>query len=350
MRKRIIPFVATVLSATIMLSGCSCNPTVPLAFNNAFNGGENAHYPYSETTEYSVSLIDSYESYFAKNAQITDEVLKYDINGTYKTTLEIIDKSSLPSSITSNVLEEDIGNELYHLTTSLNLTAEYSAPYEIYQESDGSKVKEKTFNDVIVTESYFLSSGLSFAPIYSTTQGQTSLVSVNAEHKAAVSSMTFLYKTVYDKNEYTVSTKFDDNEEQIDDYGYDFKTLIDNNTLLFAIRNISVELDSSYSLPTLSPVYKSKQTLTVKNIDERSETVTINGQKTENVPVKELCFSRNDKSNTGTPQYVVIQKDKAGNLDSNALLLEYTEPLISYGSFLCLGGLRYTLTSHQKTK
>ncbi len=351
MKRILIPFVALALAATMMLGACSCVPTTPLTFNNHFNGEANTvpSVNYTETLVYNVKHIDSYADNFSKSEQLTDDVIKFEINGTYEMTLTVMDKSDVAKTLTSDIFDTDIGNVVYRLQTELKLQTSYSADYTIYQENeDATPVKEKTFDDVIKTDVYFLESGHSFAPIWSKTDVKSSYLSINDENKASVYALNYSQTIAYDKDEYVITTVNENNELEPEDYGYTFKTLIDNNSLLFALRNINIEVEKTYALPTVHPTYGDDQTLTIKNKEERTDNnvkIILGGQEqTSSITVKEYSFVRSDSSNTGLPQFVVIQKSKTENIPYKAYMLKYVSPLTTYGSFLNMGGLEYTLT------
>ena len=349
MKRLFIPFVALALAATEMFSGCSCVPTTPLTFNNHFNGEANSvpTVNYSETLVYSVKNINSYADNFSKSEQLND-IISYEMNGEYTMTLKVMDKSEVSETITSDILSDTSINVVYNLKTQLNLQTSYSADYNIYQEDENATpVKEKAFNDVIKTEVYFLESGHSFAPVWSKTEVNSSYLSVNDENKAMIYTLNYSQTIAYDKDEYVITTYNEGTELDPVDYGYTFKTLIDNNMLLFALRNISIEFEKTSSLPTVHATYGDKQTLTVKIEAEGTAndfTITIDGTEQKgNIPVKEYSFVRSDSSNTGLPQYVVLQKSKTEKIAYKAYMLKYVSPLTTYGSFLNMGGLEYTL-------
>ena len=124
--------------------------------------------------------------------------------------------------------------------------------------------------------------------------------------------------------------------------------MIDNNYLLFAIRNIDVAEDQSFSLPTVSPSYGVSKTLTVKNNGDKQISLDMTYNQTainEEVSVKDCSFYLNTTNDSGTPQYVSVQKSASANLPSKALVIKYAEPLSIYGSFSRLGALVYTIKS-----
>ncbi len=348
MKKKLLPITATILALSITLSGCSCTNSSPLdKLTDSFNGDNAPSVGYTETLTYDVKYIDEYVGKFSKNSLITDDVLVFDMQGGYTITLKVLDKTDdAVKNINSDLIDNaNTGTLVYHLKSELKLNTSYSAPYGIYKESEDVKVKEKTFEETIVTESFFLPSGYSFNPIYSTTEGRMSFVQISGKSLAEVVFMEYSTEVVYNKKNYTISEKYGDSEETVAKHGYKFRNLVDNNTLLFALRNIDIETDKSYTLPVVHPTYNTPQKLKIKNLGGSTKTIELNGEQTE-IPVKELSFNRDKSNATGSSQYVLIQKDKVGDIPNKAMLVQYTSPLASYGSYICLGGLQYTLKSY----
>ena len=132
---------------------------------------------------------------------------------------------------------------------------------------------------------------------------------------------------------------------------YVSKQAIDNTSLLFAIRNITLKDQASYTLPTVSPSYGTPKNLTVNNASESTynlSSITYNGQTIENanLPVKNLTFVIGGTKNVGTQQNVVVQKAKSETFPYfNSLLIEYAESLSDIASFSHLGALVYKLNT-----
>ena len=339
MKKKFIPFITAIIAVAVTLGGCSCTGTTPLVFNDGFNGGTSASYPYKETLTYDVDYIKSYGDNFTKSPQLSDDALNIEISGTYTVTLEVIDRndSSKLQNIQSDLLADgvDVGSSIYNLKTHLDITSTYSTG----KEGENPSSPEK--KEFITTDAYFLSSGFSFNPLYSETNGHTSLV-VADDEGLSITFMDYSTKIEYNKGDYVITAKYGNTDQPVKEYGYSYKTAIDNNTLLFALRNISLDVDGQYNLDVVHASYGDPQNLVVKNLAERTENFEINDI-SESVKVKEYSFVRNVQNSTGTPQYVVIQKEKTENLANRSLLIQYTAPMSCYNSFICLGGLQYTL-------
>jgi hypothetical protein len=351
MKRIFIPLTALALAVTTMLSGCSCVATTPLTFNNNFYGGTNAvpSVNYSETLVYNVEHIDSYSDAFEISPQLTKDIIEFDISGTYTTTFTVLDKSDVTEKFTSDILSSYTGNVVYRIESELNLQSHYKANYGIYKEDENATAeKEKTFEDEIKTDVYFLESGHSFAPIWSNSNTKSSYLSVDGDMQASIYVLEYSQTIAYNKDDYTITTVSEGSDIEPNECDYTFKTVIDNNSLLFALRNIDIEHEKTHSLPTVHATYGDAQTLTITNQEERTINnfkLKVNGaEQTENISVKEYTFIRGSSNNTGLAQHVVIQKSKTTNLPFKAYILEHISPLTTYGNFLGMGGLKYTLS------
>ena len=139
-------------------------------------------------------------------------------------------------------------------------------------------------------------------------------------------------------------------EEKLDQTAkYDFKSLVDNTQLLFALRNLDIANKSTKEITVVSTAYPAPQTLSVTNSKEYTvnKTLTVNGEEKANLqfPVTSLHFNRKDGLNIGLWQYALVQKNTNEQTNPKALLLEYASPLTSYGNYLTMGALVYKLTS-----
>ena len=366
MKKRI--FSALVLSiAAIMLLLSGCMGATPLSFTNAFYGStNNPVVGYSETVIYSVKSQDEYDD-LKKDDEITDELIKYNIEGTFTTSFTVLNR--IPDKYNEEIqtdldFEDESRKLIYHYQTTLDVKATYtvSGQYSNYtgesnvtDNSDGSK----TYHDVIESEAFFFTSSQSLSPIWSKNSARyTYLTASNDDGQAKVNVITLESnsKTTFNKSNYTIYNNYvigaqtDKAVESTKTYGYTQKTVIDNTQLLFAIRNVDVAEDSSYSLPTVSPAYGASKTLTIKNNGDKQKTLdmTYNANTVaEEVAVKDCSFYLNTTNDSGTPQYVLVQKSASANgtLPAKALVIEYVEPLAIYGSFQRLGALVYTIKS-----
>lgn len=341
MKRLITTIFSLSLAVIIALLSSGCSTTATLTFNNAFFGTTTEPSPgYTETLKYSVKNVENYNDFIIKEDSVfKDDFATFDYDGTYESVLTVL--GNLPEGIETNV-SLDANSSIYRLKTSLKLKSTYKVTGEVVeggtQNADGSV----SFDDIVESEVYFLKSGHSFAPIYSIgSQKSTCLV---LGEKASIELFEYSYKISYNTSKYKIERNYE-NQTKTKSYSYTFKSLIDNNQLLFAIRCLEIKEDASTNLPVVSPVYGSKQTLTVKNTSDNTKSVTLNGV-TQNIPVKNLNFCLSAEYNTGTPHYAIIQKNSQTEqtIAQKALLLEYAAPLSSYGSFYSMGALVYTLT------
>ena len=321
----------------ILSSGCSSATT--LSFNNAFNGKNEPYSEYWETMTYSVSSGNYKE--ITRSNSIPKDVADFSINGELKISFRTITESDIPADV-KDATNITLSGKIYHLKSELKLNSNYT----VNGKNSGEHVDE------ILNEVIFLTTENAFAPIFSfVKQSYSVMVAKNSAENLTVDVETLESecKTIYKSNSYTI-TKINDEKTISNTYDYDFRTLIDNTQLLFALRNLSLEKEKSTSILTVSPVYGKATPLLIKNNEESSQNVklNINGEEiSESLSIKNLSFSVNDSKNTGTPQYVTIQKSSSEKISSKALMLEYVHPLICYGNFTQMGALIYKLTSAQ---
>jgi len=360
MRKLVIAVCSLIMSLVIILSGCSCTNTSPLSFNTNFaGGGANAadlSGTYKEVCTYDVSYNPSYNASLKIEDSIKDKV-SLDYKGTYVTEFKG-DLVSLPPQIVTDITFD---GDIHYLTTKLELDV---------------TVNGQTYHDSIFNEVYFYSAGQSFAPVYSKTIQKNTFISItNSETSTEVNAdqNLYQYEIRYGKEELICSQKVyaEKDVKDVDIYNFDqtklqsikddtvteytLKQAIDNSQLLFAIRNVTVQPEGSYVLPTVSPSYGEPKQLSITNASESTVTVpsiTFNGVEYKDVsmPVKNMAFVISGTSNIGTQQSVIIQKSASDGFPHyNSLLLEYAESLSEIGTFNHLGALVYKLSSVEIT-
>ena len=332
MKKFLVTAASLILAFCMLLSGTGCSKTILLSFSNAFNDGKDPN-NLKETITYTVEHVDNYgDGLIKKDADLTDDVLEFEFkNGSYVQTLETL--SFLPDSVETDIDTDD--------TKILKLTGKLSIDF-IYVE-DG---EEKTHNDVIETETYFLLAGMSFAPLYSSVKSNFSLVSVT-ETETVVVQNEYTAITEYNKETYTV-TKTSGDEELENEYEYDFRTAVDNTQLLFIARSLSLEEEASANVPFISPVYGEPKELTFKNQAAQSTEVNVSyngGEKVEEtLASNNLSFFVNQTKHAGSAQFVVVQDAESDNFGNRSIPLIYAETLTTYGSFMSMGALVYTVS------
>lgn len=343
MKKLLFSIFTLSLALLFALSGCSCTATPPLAFNKAYIGEGIGNY--SETLEYSIEFAKSYQGISA-NANVDEEKLPKDLSGTYVSYFSDA-TNSLPSGITTNI---DYENDYHYIKSVLSLS--YT-------------INGKTYFDQMVNEVYFHSKDWSFAPVYSKTTMKYTYFVVDQE---TLPQAIYQYSTTYNKANFkTIKTIYNpaDNEDvnliDITDsssfdttkltpfsgsgvsHEYTIRTAIDNNQLLFAIRNSSLE---GATIPTISFTYDNATSIAAKGRNDATYTINnlnYNGTpiNTIELPVKNIEFYINNVNNRGSSKYLSIQKGAVDNVKNNALMVEYAEPFLS--GLSTVGALVYKL-------
>lgn len=373
MKKLFIGIIATLLSLlfTLSASGCGCVSSSPLAFNNGFYGTSDSKpgVGYTETLVYKVKNQDSYDQYLTKNPAI-DEVMDFSYNGTYTVVLKT--KSHLDDTLPYEVMNSDIVRNVADNTGNCLIyeivaTLEYTSVYTIDNTTS-------TYQDRVVKTVYTCSSEHSFAPLFATTESKFSIVKLATNGAAQIEVQTYSDSVTYSNSSYQIK-KTANTVEMSKDVTYSYRYLIDNNQLFFAIRNLSVPKSSSVALPTTSTTYEQTKNLVVKNEDEYQRDfdlyVRINGidvigdgvdgnlvigeeqgpdyvSAKISVPVRKMSYILDNGSLSGSKQFLVVQNGKVMDgdstlLDNFALPLEYASMICSYGTFVRMGALVYTL-------
>ena len=332
MKKFLVITVSFILAFCLLLSGTGCSRTVLLSFSNNFNDGKDPN-NLKETLTYSVEYTDNYgDGLIKKDSELTDDVFKFEFkNGKYVQTLETL--SFLPDSIETDI---DVENtKILKLTGKLTIDFIYTV--------DG---EEKTNNDYVEQEVYFLLAGMSFAPIYSSVKSDFTLVGLS-ESEVSVTKDEYVTTTEYNKETYTVTRTLGE-EETVNDYEYEFRTAVDNNQLLFILRSLKLQEDATRNVPFVSPVYGEAKELMIKNQADLSTVVNVSyngGEKQEEtLASKNLSYFVNETRQAGSAQFVVIQDAKSDNFGNRALPLVYAETLTTYGAFTSMGALVYTIS------
>lgn len=350
MKKRPIAFFIAVLAAfSAILSGCSCSGDSTLSFNSI-----NAT---AETLSYTVKQVDDYGS-VKKSAEL-DKYFTFEYSvGNYTTKLEEANKSD-DEIKNSDILEikdakgDALIDSVYKLTTDfeigLTITINGQEPY---------LHKEK-----ITTKTYIASHGASLAPLYAKEDAEYTIISVGSD-KAEIAIVKSVSETFYNKDEYrtvkkaksfatdaapeTITLEGADAQETTTDYT--FRSAIDNAELLFAIRGLKIEEKASETIQAVSSGYEAPQPIKITNTALAEKQFTLknyNGAEnvTETIKYSSLSFSLDKTNASGTPQYASVQTEAAGNIKNTCLLLEYVKPLITYGTFMSMGALEFTLNS-----
>lgn len=357
MKKKLLSFLSLILVIIFCFGLTGCSTMQTLSFKNSFVGDVSTSEvpPYmTEKLTYEINYVENYYTdYISKSKNVTDDVVKFEFGkGTFVQTLEILDRLPL-----DNVSTDITGNKIYHLKSEMTIPVKYACNGE-----DLSSVQENI--DTVVNEVYFLASDLSFAPIYSKTETNNTYLNLFSYTSSETANIKIKSETIYNKANYTMkvditSTNMVNGEPNTEvihtnkTYNYEFRKLIDNTQLLFAIRNTKLTSDSVYAtLPTVSPSYGSKMDISVQLHNQLTENFNITytdkgatAVETGEITYNHISFIVGSTTNTGASQYLKVQNAKSTNLPYRALVLEYAETLTSYGTPACLGALVYTLKS-----
>ncbi len=356
MKKFLMLLTSFTLLVALVLSGCdcSCSSTPNLTFKSSFFGGEKAKQGYKETLTYSVNYDGDAQSYpeLTKSAQTDGYIEKSGISyeGELITTLEIGNTTDVPADVASDILsEENVSTErisnVYVYKTQLNIKASYT-----FKDSQTPIV----VNDKIETEVYFLPEGYSFAPIYSKYFADMHLLTIASETK--VSRVQYDYKTTYNIDEFIMTksvTRLDQNGEILDnevdelEEEYSYKKAIDNNSLLFALRNYATDVEQTASLSVISPAYgEDKSLLLSAHVLADASIDFMSGVPTdEKLPVKNFSMNVNEKNAQGTSHYFTVQTGASASVANKALLVKFAQPILDYNTTSCLGALEFKLSS-----
>ena len=348
MKRFLVSLCSIALATALMIFSVGCSQKVYLSFNNNFNGGGESGEPntqYTEILTYQVKYTENYnDRLIVKDSDLTEQVIKFKYeNGSYTQTFEVL--PFLPEEVASQTDISVADTKIYHLKTLFKITATYDV-------NDGNG--EKSYNDQIETDAYFLPAGQSFAPIYSSVKSNCSQVELSGG-KARVMTQETQSVIVYNTASYKTSTtatltngENTANSQNQKDYEYDYRQVIDNTEFLFALRGLTVNEQSHTDISVVSPSYGEPKTLRITHGGALSTTVqaVINGKDVnESVAVTSLSYQLNTTRNSGAPQYVLLQSAKSENIPFKALPVEFAQTLTTYGTFSSMGGLVYSLTS-----
>ncbi|MBQ9756528.1 MAG: hypothetical protein IJV99_02910 [Clostridia bacterium] len=365
MKKIITIIIATLLLLTT-LGGCSCNNAVALTFTNAFYGegtitDDNISSSFSERLEYDVNYINDKKNYPALvRDSAVDKVLTIDQNtytdGKYTTDLSVKPyPNDYPESAVAKKLNTDengVPYKVFCLTTRFEIKVKYNL-----------KNDDNVYTDYIDTEVYFCLSENSYAPIYAKTSSEETRLTIT-DNGASIMRTRSTTETVYQISKYKIKTVITEAtgaaEEKViysktKTHSNVAKTAVDNTQLFFVLRNKSTKKESASSIPVVSPAYGAKKDLSISHKSNSQITVNIDYNGTvvnEKIPVRNLTFSLSSTNTSGKAQHLTYQTGVSENNGINrntALLVEYVEPLIAYGSMNSLGALKFTLAKVTQT-
>ncbi|MBE5737031.1 MAG: hypothetical protein E7348_01370 [Clostridiales bacterium] len=360
MKRFLIRFLTVSLAVLFTVLATGCVPPTILSFNNDFAGGSNpsditgGSRAYTEELIYDVEYVEKYNDAISKSSTVTATIPKY--QGTFVSTFTDTKPNDIDISLSdiSNNVDFDKGN-IYYLKTVLDLTVT-------------AESIDKTYNDIIVSETCFYQQSLSYAPIWSKTYMKMTFFDLSAQDLDPVQDI-YQFETLYNTASYTINSKIYENVNSEDigepsqtsqkTYEYTLKTLIDNNQLFFILRNIKYntqqvnndKVQQDVYLPTVSFAYGEYKNLHV--LVENEETYTFNydlisGEKLDesersSIPVNNVSFVLSANEYRGTKKFIKIQKkQKTEQSEFKALPVEYAEPLIDQ-RMTTYGALKYTL-------
>ena len=363
MRRFILLILSVCLCLTITLSGCSCTGDAILEFNSA-----NVKTIQSERLTYSVSLEQNYKD-IKRSSSFNQNLLPQYNNGLY-----VAEYQTGVSSPVNHINLSQSESVINLITTSLTINV-------VDTKGTAETSDDVTYKDQILSEVYFYDSSWSYAPIYSKTTVKNTFVA-NDETRIEFSHKIYQYTTTYKKSSFTTVKKYYSEADGEDITGtmdlnaldenklitikgngaggtteYEFRHVIDNVQLLFAIRNLGVSKGSSSLLPTVTYMYGEPGTLQISNSSHstfnfetklnyaRPSYTNIYAEDTLSMPVKNIRIMLTETDYSGLPKYVVVQNDTADHskIKNNNLIVEYAEAVISNSSYDCLGALVYRL-------
>lgn len=323
MKKRFLAIVIFVLTFCFALGGCGegcgCVSTKLLDFKSDYFASSKLHDNYTETLTYSVKhdgIIYPVSSSLDESAFAFQE-------GTYVTTLRLL--STYPEEIDNDIKKELNNSKVFEYVTRLEIPVTYNL------------AETKTFTDVIETRTIFCSQEKHFSPLYSITTANYSMFYQVGETKS-VQELSYVSTVTYGVSAYKQVMQTGDTIEN-NEYNYVFGSLIDNNQLLFAIRNISVEDGSPVGLPVVSTSMPKSTSIAV--VYKNADVLKFNS---EDVKVTKLAYCLNSTKESGKEHFVFVQNNTdESSLGKKAYVVRYVQPLTAYGSFESMGSLVFDL-------
>ncbi|MBQ8196861.1 MAG: hypothetical protein IJZ73_02240 [Clostridia bacterium] len=351
MKKFRIAVLSVITACALLLTGTGCKKDSELYFSNAFDTEYSLSAGYTETCVYDLTVDKNFNDELKKADKLNGIVNDISVmSGSYVTRLSVTPavSGSAEQWKGSDISNINGINELFYLETELKFTINVN----------GTACDE----DTIVTKTYFCPKDFSYAPIHTTTEYDCTNLTIE-NNALKIGRLVYTSSTVYNQASYVTVTTTPTATQTIEDE-YTFRSLIDNNQLLFALRNVSIDVDSSSYIPTNSHAYKKVPTLKITNKGNYAENYTLNANfngaspiayNGQNVTVTHNSFTYcvSEKFNTGINNYLLIQS-VATNKNSTAtpatealphrsLLIRYAQPVLA-GGFIA-GALVYTLSS-----
>ena len=265
--------LSLLLCLAILFAATGCGTLAELSLGTAWLGSGTERSGVTETLKYSVTFDENFtegDSYSFKKDSALDGLFYNYKNGEYTTTVSVIERFNLPDNVKeSDIFTTHTIDTVYKITSELKITA-------VYTTEEG----EKEFNDSIITKSYVCNSSSAYAPVYSLTEYDCLIpmykeAENNKKYMIAkeTNRQKYVAEIFYNSSSYTLKTfdydAYAENPsvepESSQEKNYTFKTVIDNNELLFAIRNCALVKDKSAVLPTINVAYVDYTNIAVKN-------------------------------------------------------------------------------------
>lgn len=357
MKKTFFKSAAAVLAAMLLFTGCA--QKVQFSFHAYWTSSGNYSENFSETSVYSVTHVTDYVRETAEKT--TDDFsakenehfsVKFE-NGEYVVKVSAI--SSLPQELRDRGIDVGDYTELYKIETNFDIDVTYTVT---------KTEKSYAFHDNIHSTAYFKSTWL--APIYSSKSYASTTVGGNAddvkiqrtEYETEINWYAEAGKALLKKipKEKPV-TEYDNDgayryisiENEEISIKYEEGTVLDNETLLFALRGLKPKSDSfSQSLKIVDTAYDSEQSVSAASsrsysYDNDWTLVSKGGEEktiTENMPVCLVTVQRGNSTYSGTPKHCYYQLESDKSTAYRALFVRMVDKLPNN-----LGALDYSLTS-----
>ncbi|PWM74754.1 MAG: hypothetical protein DBX59_03145 [Bacillota bacterium] len=357
MKKTFLKSAAAVLAAMLLFTGCA--QKVQFSFHAYWTSSGNYSENFSETSVYSVTHVTDYVRETAEKT--TDDFsakenehfsVKFE-NGEYVVKVSAI--SSLPQELRDRGIDVGDYTELYKIETDFNIDVTYTVT---------KTEKSYAFHDNIHSTAYFKSTWL--APIYSSKSYASTTVGGNAddvkiqrtEYETEINWYAEAGKALLKKipKEKPVTEYDNDNAYLFRTVSgdpvsikYEEGTVLDNETLLFALRGLKPKSDSfSQSLKIVDTAYGSEQSVSAASsrsysYDNDWTLVSKGGEEktiTENMPVCLVTVQRGNSTYSGTPKHCYYQLESDKSTAYRALFVRMVDKLPNN-----LGALDYSLTS-----
>lgn len=320
----------------------SCTPKDPVSYYLNWVDVPDPQIGYKETCVYDVTYVADYNengyNYSSQSGIGID--ISYQ-NSTYVVTTEIL--QTLPDGITA---DSSYSGKFYKITSTLNINVTYSGL--------------GTFNDEVISTVYFCDHNTAFAPIYSAKSYDTTNIKLEDDGTGG-SIIRYIYstQTVYDKGTAYFTVSQPTLPENTATVSYPkvssvnarkvngtYKDFIDNETLLFASRNLPT--DKTTDLKVASTSYLDIVDLQVYNLATGSVSLDLmvdGSTKTVQAPCATMALCKEDDTFTGSPIIIDITtgETKDGEttvLKNNAYICKMITKLPSY-----TGAVQYLLKS-----